>query len=90
LHYRETFRVANICCKFPLELNGYSSIASVLIPYPGKSGWEKLKQIQDYQKKESKIEVTFKQVFAALPNDVFDGYSKTWNEFISTQTNKST
>ncbi len=73
----------------PLELNGYSSIASVLIPYPGKSGWDKLKQIQKYQKKEPKIEVTFKQLFRTLPNNVFDGYSKTWDEFIANQTDKS-
>ena len=73
----------------PLELKGYSSIASVLIPYPGKSGWEKLKQILEYQKKKSQIEVTFKQVIATLPNNVFDGYSKTWNKFIANQTDKS-
>lgn len=67
----------------PLKINGYSSIASVLIPYPGKLGWDKLKQIQEYQKKKSRIEVTFKQVIATLSKNIFDGYSRIWNEFIA-------
>ena len=73
----------------PLELNGYSSIASVLIPYPDEPGWNKLKEICKYQKGEPGVEISFKQVIASLPNNIFDGYSRTWNDFLSNQATES-
>ena len=71
----------------PLKLSGYSSIASVLIPYPGELGWNRLIEISKYQKSEPIVEISFRQVIASVPNNIFDGYSKTWNDFISNQAN---
>ncbi len=65
-----------------LNLNDNTSIACILIPFPGKDGWEKLKEINNFQKNKPQVAISFKKVVAVLPNNIFDGYTKAWNDFI--------
>jgi hypothetical protein len=67
----------------PLKLNGYSSVATVLIPYPGEAGWNKLKEINNFQTNKPTIQISFSRVTASLPNNIFDGYPRTWSDFLS-------
>jgi hypothetical protein len=59
----------------PLEINGYYSIASILIPLCNDESWNKLKDIVDFQKGNESIDVAFKQIIAPLLNNIFDGYT---------------
>lgn len=59
----------------PLQIDSYFSIASVLIPLGNEQGWNKLKDIESFQKSYQSIEVTFKPIHASLLNCVFDGYT---------------
>lgn len=59
----------------PLEIDGYYSIASILIPLCNDESWNKLKDIEDFQKSNESIDVAFKQIIAPLLNNIFDGYT---------------
>ena len=59
----------------PLKIDGYYSIASILIPLCDVESWKKLKNIEDFQKNNQSIDVTFKQIIAPLLSNFFDGYT---------------
>jgi hypothetical protein len=60
----------------PLKIDGYSSIASVLIPNADDENWNRIKEINEFLKNNSTTSVTFSPVQAPMTANIFDGYSK--------------
>jgi len=62
----------------PLNIAGYSSIASVLIPLSDEEGWSKLRAIETFQENNMNIDITFTQIIAPVANYIFDSYTKNY------------
>lgn len=66
----------------PIEKNGTTYIAIILIPNPTEEGWGKLKDINSYLINNNLKEVRFKPLFPSLPK-VTNGYNSIWESFIN-------
>lgn len=61
----------------PLVYTNYSSYTSIMIPFAGEKGWNKLKEINKLSGNKLTYEITFKKEEVSLTKGIYDGYSKT-------------
>ena len=74
------FELQSYYVNIPVEKNNSSYIKTMLIPFPTKGGWEKLKEIHSYLTNNPQKEVTFRPLNISLPNQT-NGYTQNWNFF---------